>query len=101
MLASVVFESPTPNIMPDLFIPAMWAFQNAEIAQGTAGCLAFMGPLANAVPAVDITGTVDWQSPDVCSGTLDIDASLLFDPKMPWVPAQDVLNAAMLPLQGC
>lgn len=101
LCTSVLFVSPMPNIQPDLFIPDMWSFQNGEIAQGTADCLAFMGSLVGAVAAADISGSADWPAPGPCPGPLDIDASLVFAPGPPWVPAQDPLAATDLPLQGC
>lgn len=101
LCTSVIFVSPMPNIQPDLFIPDMWSFQSGEIAQGTADCLVFMGPLVGAVAAADISGSADWPAPGPCPGPLDIDASLIFAPGPPWVPAQDPLAATDLPLQGC
>lgn len=101
LCTSVLFVSPMPNIQPDLFIPDMWSFQNGEIAQGTADCLVFMGSLVGAVAAADISGSADWPAPGPCPGPLDIDASLVFAPGPPWVPAQDPLAATDLPLQGC
>lgn len=101
LCTSVIFVSPMPNIQPDLFIPDMWSFQSGEIAQGTADCLVFMGSLVGAVAAADISGSADWPAPGPCPGPLDIDASLIFAPGPPWVPAQDPLAATDLPLQGC
>ena len=101
LCTSVLFVSPMPNIQPDLFIPDMWSFQSGEIAQGTADCLVFMDSLVGAVAAADISGSADWPAPGPCPGPLDIDASLIFAPGPPWVPAQDPLAATDLPLQGC
>ena len=101
LCTSVIFVSPMPNIQPDLFIPEMWAFQGGEIAQGTADCLVFMGSLVDPVAAADISGSADWPVPGPCPGPLDIDASLIFAPGLPWVPAQDPLAATDVPLQGC
>ena len=101
LCTSVLFVSPMPNIQPDLFIPEMWAFQGGEIAQGTADCLVFMGSLVDPVAAADISGSADWPVPGPCPGPLDIDASLIFAPGLPWVPAQDPLAATDVPLQGC
>ena len=101
LCTSVVFVWPMPNQDPSFMLPLEWGYQGAEVAQSAAGCLDFMGPLADAVAAETAMGWADWPVPMVCPGAADIDMAFVFAQVSPWVPAQDLLQAADIPLQGC
>lgn len=100
LCTSIAFVWPSPMPMDAIDLPGEWGFQNAEIAQGAAGCLDFMGPLQNAVAASVAKGSATWD-PNGCPLTLDINVALTFPQVMPWVPAQDLLMASGVPVQNC
>jgi hypothetical protein len=101
LCTSVVFVWPMDKPDPDFMLPLDWGFQNAEIAQGAADCLMFMGPLADAVAAQTSIGWGDWPAQPVCPGMLDIEMAFVFPQMFPWVPPQTVIHGADLPIQGC
>lgn len=85
---------------PDLTLPDQWGVENTLIVQGTADCLDLNQPLMNAVSSDLAQGTATWD-PGFCPKTLDLDVTLPFPKDQPWVPAQVVMQAAALPVQGC
>lgn len=100
LCTSITFVWPGPMPMDAIDLPGEWGFQNAEIAQGAAGCLDFMGPLQNAVAASVAKGSAAWD-PNGCPLTLDINVALTFPQVMPWVPAQDLMMASGVMVQNC
>jgi hypothetical protein len=92
------------GMMPDLAItaPDDYAAQNAQISEGVVDCLAGM-PMGEAVPAVAGSGAVKWMKGpmEFCPLQLDIDVTLDFAQDLPWVPAQEQLQATAIPVQNC
>lgn len=83
-------------------VPDEWGPQNAGIVMGTAGCLdGMLGDFG--VAATAGAGVVAWP-PDpmqLCPAAIDLDLSLDFPQDQPWVPAQEPLTIAGLPVQNC
>ena len=89
-----------PNLA--ITVPDEWGPQNAGIVMGTAGCLdGMLGDFG--VAATAGAGVVAWP-PDpmqLCPAAIDLDLSLDFPQDQPWVPAQEPLTIAGLPVQNC
>lgn len=99
----IVFVLPGEAGQPDLDIalPEGWGVQWAEVHQGAADCLVFMGQLGGGVAADAASGSATWAARPFCPQTLDLEISLAFPPDEAWVPADDLLSATAIPVQGC
>jgi hypothetical protein len=96
------FDLPGDVPRPGLQLPAQWFYQGAVIGQGAAGCLDFMAPIPGPGVGAELAeGVGTWDVDAFCPPFLDLDITLSFPPDPPWVPAEDVLLVAALPVQGC
>ena len=100
LCTSVIFVWPgTPP--PGLTLPKEWGLQWAQIFTGVPDCLDSQAMLPMGVSSDTVTGVANWVSMNFCPKSIDLDIVVTFPPQQPWVPAQDALKAAALPLQGC
>lgn len=84
-------------------LPSEWGVQSATIQQDIGDCLLNWQPAQDLAPANGGDGTVAFVEDPMmfCPPTVDVDVTLSFDAVMPWIPAEDVLSAVAVPVQGC
>lgn len=105
LCTTVGFVFPAEGVaLPEFAVglPEGWGVESAEIHQGTEGCLESFSVFPSQPEAgTGGTGSAAWRWDGGCPPTVDIDVTLTFVQGMPWVPAEELLVAQGIPVQGC
>jgi hypothetical protein len=80
---------------------AMWAAEYAVVQQGVADCLTVYQLASEPVLAQSGLGTVTWSQDVTCPPTVDIDVTVQFTSELTWAPAEMLLRAGGISVQGC
>lgn len=97
----VGFARPGGAPSPGLELPLDWWLQSAGISHGAAACFDFDAPQPDFIEAEQVTGTGAWDVRPFCPPTVDLDITLTFPQDQPQFPAEAIIFAAGIPIEGC